>query len=61
MRYIVMEKDDHGGGAMDLGAVPVAWWRSFQDAQDGDLLQEGPYHITLSMHVMFILYASYFA
>jgi len=24
MRYIVMEKDDHGGGAMDLGAEPVA-------------------------------------
>ena len=24
MRYIVMEKDDHGGGAMDLGAAPVA-------------------------------------
>ena len=24
MRYIVMEKEDHGGGAMDLGAKPVA-------------------------------------
>ena len=23
-----MEKDDHGGGAMDLGAAPVARWRS---------------------------------
>jgi hypothetical protein len=23
--------------------------------KDGDLLREGPYHITLSMHVMFIL------
>jgi hypothetical protein len=24
MRFVVMEKDDHGGGAMDLGAEPVA-------------------------------------
>ena len=23
IRYIVMEEDNHGGGAMDLGATPV--------------------------------------
>jgi len=48
-------EDNQEGGAMDLGATPVEWWRSCQDAQDGDQVQEGPYHITLSMHVMLIL------
>ena len=36
MRYIVMVEDNQGGGAMDLGAEPVEWWRSYHDAQDGD-------------------------
>ena len=56
MIYIVMVEDNQGGGAMDLGATPVEWWRSYHDAQDGDRMQEGPYHITLSMHVMLILF-----
>ena len=47
--------DNQDGGAMDLGATPVGWWRSYHDAQDGDQVQEGPYHITLSMRVMLIL------
>ena len=53
--YIVILDDNQDGGAMDLGAMPVEWWRSCQDAQDGDQVQEGPYHITLFMHVMLIL------
>jgi hypothetical protein len=40
---------------MYLGATPVECWRSCHDAQDGDRMHEGPYHITLYMHVMFIL------
>ena len=56
MWYIVMVEDNQGGGAMDLGATPVEWWRSYHDAQDGDQMREGPYHITLSMHVMLILF-----
>ena len=50
-----MVEDNQGGGAMDLGATLVALWRSYHDAQDGDQVQEGPYRITLPMHVMLIL------
>jgi hypothetical protein len=50
-----MEEDNQGGGAMDLGAMPLEGWRSCHDAQDGDRMREGPYHITLYMHVIFIL------
>jgi hypothetical protein len=53
--YIVIEKENQGGGTMDLGAMPVEWWRSYHDAQDGDLMCEGPYRIILYMHMMFIL------
>ena len=62
MRYIVMEEDNHGGGAMDLGATPVEWWRSCHDAQDGDQVQEGPYHIIYTcdvnpfMHLILLSY-----
>ena len=55
MWYVVILMDNQDGGTMDLGATPVEWWRSYHDAQDGDQVQEGPYHITLSMHVMLIL------
>ena len=55
MWYVVILMDNQDGGAMDLGATPVGWWRSYHDAQDGDQVQEGPYHIILSMHVMLIL------
>ena len=55
MWYVVILMDNQDGGAMDLGATLVEWWRSFHDAQDGDQVQEGPYHITLFMHVMLIL------
>jgi len=40
------------------------WWRSCPCFGDGDQRhkKKRPYHITLSMHVMFIpFYASYFA
>jgi hypothetical protein len=50
-----MEEDNQGGGAMDLGAPSVEGWRSCHDAQDGNRMHEGPYHITLYMHVNFIL------
>ena len=56
MWYVVILMDNQDGGTMDLGATPVEWWRSYHDAQDGDRMQEGPYHITLSMHVMLILF-----
>ena len=41
---------------MDFGTTPVEWWISCHDAQAGDQMREGPYHITLSMHVMLILF-----
>ena len=53
--YVVILMDNQDGGATDLGATPVEWSISYHDAQDGDQVQEGPYHITLFMHVMLIL------
>jgi hypothetical protein len=49
-----MDEDNQGGGATNLGATPVAWWRSHQDVRDGDRMRARPYHITLSLHMMLI-------
>ena len=63
-------EDDHEDGAIDLGATPTMM--EIMPVDDGDHVRalemkikgaktKGPYHITYELHVMLILYASYFA
>jgi hypothetical protein len=63
-------EDDHEDGAIDLGASPTMM--EIMPVDDGDHVRtlemkikgaktKGPYHITYELHVMLILYASYFA
>ena len=62
--------NNHEDGAMNLDATPTMMEIMLVD--DGDHVRalemkiegaktKGPYHITYELHVMLILYASYFA
>jgi len=62
--------NNHEDGAMDFDATPMMM--EIMPVDDGDHVRalemkiegaktKGPYHITYELHVMLILYASYFA
>ena len=62
--------NNHEDGVMNLDATPTMM--EIMAADDGDHVRalemkiegaktKGPYHITYELHVMLILYASYFA
>ena len=63
-------EDNHEDGAIDIDATPTMM--EIMPEDDGDHVRalkmkiegtktKGPYHITYELHVMLILYASYFA